>query len=255
MVAGQNVFLNNAPGTSARSPVQVHTVASDETATQIAGAVDDYFRALATFRETEKRQSLEPVFAAGLKACQLMQTSATPGGASFLESQTDDVLAPLLNKMPGFDRGGEMGQGLMPVWEFFQRAANEKGTPADVAFFTLMLDTRPNGSFPAWVTQTTDDSGCTSYGSGALTALYGRWNAFQHDFPRSYRVETESALQTIVEEFTNGDCACGNRKSVVSEFDLFLHAYAADPVSESLRNRLTGIQDGSVPIRYNCLPG
>ncbi len=184
-----------------------------------------------------------------------METPTEVGGQSFLESQTKEQLAPILKKMTGFDRAGEELQGLLPDWKFFQRTAYEKGTPADIAFFNIMLDTEDHSMFPSWVTQITDYSGCTNYGPGILTVLYGRWRKFHDDFPQAYRAEAENQVRAISNEFIDNNCACNDEQSVIQEFNLFLRTYPDDAMSRPLQHRLAGIQNRTVQFRFKCLPG
>ena len=85
----------------------------------------------------------------------------------------------------------------------------------------------------------TDVSGCTIYGNGVLTTLYGKALQFKKTYPKAYIKDVNEEIDKILEEFIEGTCACGNRNSVLKEFRLFIKTFPNDKNTPRIKKRLT----------------
>ncbi len=141
-----------------------------------------------------------------------------------------------------------------PDNEFFLRLAKKRGLPADIAFFELRNTLRPDGVWSAYTLPQTDYSGCTRFGTGKLTELYGRLNSFKENFPTSYIQITDEELGYVVEDLTVGTCACEDSRSATKEFELFLKTYPGSTIAPKIKDRLSGTDEAN-KIRPNCISG
>lgn len=101
----------------------------------------------------------------------------------------------------------------------------------------------------------TDYSGCTIYGDGKMTALYGKAKQFRKQFPVAYASDVNEAINDIKETFTNDTCACGENRSVVKEFELFINAFPKDAITLAVKKRLAEVKEKWTAFRFQCHSG
>lgn len=139
----------------------------------------------------------------------------------------------------------------------FLQLAKKRGSPSDVAFFTLDLATYPsNGAYlrPAYVEQQTDFTGCTIFAGDKLVDLYGRWIDYRVRFPHDYQDAVADVLKDIAARFTDDTCACEDRPAVAAALKAFLARFPHDPIAPQVAARLHALDAGTSPIRFHCTP-
>lgn len=206
---------------------------------------EKYSAALKRFEVRKGRSSLETVVHKG---------KAVSDKLDEIESLSEIDYALLKKKMRGFTVNREEILFIVPESKFFARLAATRGTRADIAFFFLMRKIKPDDVWTAYTEQQTDVTGCTIYGNGSLTKLYGRILKFRRTYPRSYNQDINDESAAILEEFTGNTCACGTRNSVIREFGSFLKAFPKDKRTREIRDRLLTIRK-SKDFRFSCHSG
>ncbi|MEP6945397.1 MAG: hypothetical protein ABJA02_05725 [Acidobacteriota bacterium] len=206
---------------------------------------DQYSIALKKFQAKKRRSSVEGVIHKGKAVAEKLEE---------IESLSDAEYALLKKKMKGFAVNREEILFIQPESKFFAKLAGTHGTRADVAFSSLMSELRPNDVWPAYSEQQTDVTGCTKYGNGSLTRLYGRILRFKRTYPKAYVPDISEEADAILDEFTGNTCACGTRNSVIREFESFLMAFPKDQKARLIRKRLSTIKR-SKDFRFNCQSG
>ncbi len=206
---------------------------------------DQYSIALKKFQAKKRRSSVEGVIHKGKAVAEKLDE---------IESLSDAEYELLIEKMEGFIVNREEILFVEPESDFFAKLSATHGTRADVAFFSLLSELRPNDVWPAYSEQQSDVTGCTKYGNGSLTRLYGRILQFRRTYPKAYVPDINKESDAILDEFTANTCACGNRNSVIREFERFLKAFPKDKKAREIRNRLSTIKK-SKDFRFNCQSG
>lgn len=206
---------------------------------------DQYSAALKKFQGQKRRTSVEGVLRKG---------KAVDEKPDDLESLSEAEYLQLEKKMKGFVVNRNEIVFVKPDSTFFARLAKSHGTKSDVAFFALMHAIRPDNVWVAYIEQQTDYSGCTSYGNGLLTELYRKALSFKKIYPKAYVSDVKNEINEILEEFTMGTCACGNRKGVLKEFRLFIKTFPKDKQIPEIRERLRKMKETNV-FRFNCQSG
>ncbi|MBV9240645.1 MAG: hypothetical protein JO314_01440 [Acidobacteria bacterium] len=178
-----------------------------------------------------------------------------------LSDKTDDLeklsaadYATFKKRMRGFVINREEIVFTEPDANFFYRLALRRGTAADKSFFRLLREFKPYGVWPTHVEQQTDVTGCTSYGNGRLTRLYGHALNFRRSFPRSYASFVNQEIRDIREQFDPNLCACGGRESVIREFTLFVKTYPKEKKTSQIRATLRRLKYDK-GFRFNCHSG
>lgn len=206
---------------------------------------DEYSRVLKEIETQKNRRSIEAV---------LQKGAAVGEKLDELESLSDMEYAELVRKMRGFDVNRDEIVFIEPDAQFFKKLAIRRGDQADIAFFNLMLEIKPENVWPAYIEQQTDVTGCTIYGNGLLTKLYGKTRQFKKNYPLAYADRVEQETSNILKAFTENVCACGNRASVTKEFRLFIKKYPTNKNTVAIKKRLAEIQK-SKDFRFNCQSG
>ncbi len=213
--------------------------------TSILALADQYSLALKKFQAQRRSLTVEGLLRKG---------QAVGDKLDELESLNDADYAMLVKKMKGFDVNRQEVVFINPDSKFFARLSRIHGTRADIAFFTLMQKIRPDNVWAAYTEQQTDYSGCTIYGKGLLTSLYRQALQFRKTYPKAYTSDVKKEIDAILEEFTMGTCACGDRKSVLKEFWLFIRTFPKDKKTPEIRKRLEKIEK-STSFRFYCQSG
>ncbi len=124
-----------------------------------------------------------------------------------------------------------------------------------IAFFNFLGALKPDSVWSAYIEQQTDYSGCTIYGNGKLTALYGKAKQFRKQFPVAYASDVNEAINDIKETFTSDTCACRDSLSVIKEFELFINAFPKDAITPAVRKRLAEVKGKRTTFRFQCISG
>jgi hypothetical protein len=192
-----------------------------------------------------KNQSFEPVLTAGQDAA-----------ASFLmvaEGMEDTKFEELKQKMTGYLVIRDEVIAIVPDAPFLAEQMKLHGQPQDVAFFHLMAQTL-NGYWPVTQEQLQDMSGCTRFGSHDLVRLYGAWKQFQQLYPKSYtaalKEQSSLLLADIEDQLLNSQTACDGPDDVADEFETFIKAYPASPLTPKIKKRLEEVRGKQSNMRF-----
>ncbi|HEV8129386.1 MAG TPA: hypothetical protein VGQ14_06995, partial [Candidatus Eisenbacteria bacterium] len=185
-------------------------------------ATDTYIGELERVEKSKSRLSMEPLFLQAVALNDALVMPAQPGGPSPLEELSDQEYASLQGHLRGMVVNRDEIVFARPDLRFFVELGERKGIPEDRLFFHLYRMTYPKSVAPVYIEQQTDHSGCTDFGSGKLTRLYGEWNKYGLRHPKRYESVVQEETNRIVRELLEGTCACGDERSVESEFRYFL---------------------------------
>ena len=139
--------------------------------------------------------------------------------------------------------------------KYFRDLAEKYGGPADIEFFKIEAEIRPDSGWPIYTVQQTDSSGCTDFASGEQVKRYAQWRAFRAKYPGAYSIEVADWLANIEASITNGTCACGDAAGVENELRRFVDTFPDSPVLEAVRERLRKLRDPETGMRFNCISG
>ncbi|HEX8737202.1 MAG TPA: hypothetical protein VF721_17855 [Pyrinomonadaceae bacterium] len=206
---------------------------------------DEYALALRKYRAQKSRASVADVMRMG---------KAVAGDISQIEDLSDAEYALFKKKMQGFVVNREEILVIEPDLDFFARLSATRGTKVDAAFFALMRQIKPGSVFPAYIEMQTDVTGCTIYGNGAMTGLYGKALRFKKTYPNEYAGEVNEEINKIIEELTTETCACSSRASVEKEFRAFIKAFPKDKNTPAIKKRLANLK-GNKEFRFYCQSG
>ncbi|MGE5177690.1 MAG: hypothetical protein ACM3PF_01210 [Bacteroidota bacterium] len=242
--------LSVAAGVGLRpAPARATLPATAQTAVQI------YCAELDRVERAPSRVSLERLFSLAYGLRDALVQPASAGGSSPLEDLSDEEFAAAEKRLRGMVVGREEGVFAVPDPAFFEQLGERKGSTEDRLLLRLYHRTYPVSIFPAYVRQQTDEGGCTDFGAGKLTALYGEWSHYRALHPDKYAAVVNGELERITDELTRSTCACGPSGSVQSEFRYFMHRHPGSPLVPAVRARLEELLHGTGPIRFNCTSG
>lgn len=173
---------------------------------------------------------------------------------SEIERLDDDEFTVFKARMRGFLVNREEVVFAKPDNKFFRDLAARKGLPADIAFFDLRSRLRPDSIWAAYIEQQTDYSGCTLYGTGKLTEIYGLLGSFKEKYPSAYVQMVDDELDYVINALTMGTCACEGLPSAIKEFELFIKKYPNAEITPRLRDRKSNYDEKS-KIRPFCISG
>jgi len=206
---------------------------------------DEYSLALRKYERQKSRTSVESVVRKG---------KAVGGKLEEIESLSAADYSLLEKKMRGFMVNREEILFIEPDLKFFARLAKTRGTKTDAAFFAVMREIKPENVWTAYIEQQTDVTGCTIYGNGALTRLYGKARQFKRAYPKAYVDDINEEIDEILTEFTGGTCACGGRAGVEKEFRAFIKTFPKDKNTPAIKKRLANLKKNK-DFRFNCQSG
>jgi hypothetical protein len=206
---------------------------------------DRYSTSLKRFEARKGHSSLESVVHTG---------KAVNEKIGEIEALSDANYSLLLKKMKGFTINREEILFIEPRAEFFSRLAQTHGTRSDLTFFTLLHQIKPGNVWRVYIEPQTDVTGCTIYGNGILTKLYGKALRFKKTYPQAFTADINDEIDEILEQFSEGGCSCGSRSGVVREFQLFIRTFPRDKHTPKIKKALkTFIDRGD--FRFNCHSG
>lgn len=204
-----------------------------------------YNLALKAFELRKSRSSLESVLRKGTLLSDKYEE---------LEKLSETDYLRFKKKMRGFDVNREEIIFVEPDRMFFLKLARTIGTTVDTSFFRLLVEIKPNNVWASYIEQQTDYSGCTIYGNGKLTKLYGKALRFKRIYPLAYTTYVNDEIDSILEEFGESICACGSRDLVIKEFSLFVKTFPKDKKIPAIRRILEDLKAGK-KFRFDCHSG
>ena len=211
----------------------------------ILNLANQYALALKKVRNQKTKKSIEPLINKG---------KAVADRLDELESLSEADYVLLEKRMQGFVINREEVLFIEPEFKFFSRFSKTHGTKTDIAYFALRHAIKPDDVWAAYFEQQTDVTGCTIYGEGILTNLYGKILQFKRAYPKAYAEDIYEETNNILEKFTEGTCACGDQNGVLKEFRLFIKTFPKDKNTPAIKKRLTKIEKEK-DFRFNCQSG
>lgn len=205
-----------------------------------------YSQALTKFENQKKRNNLELLYRKGQAVGEKLDD---------LEALSETDYASVERKMKGYVVNRNEIIFIKPDVNFYKKLSRKYGTKADVAFFNFLGELKPDSVWSAYIEQQTDYSGCTIYGSGKLTALYGKAKQFRKQFPAAYATDINEAINDIKETLTSNTCACSDSRSPIKEFQLFINAFPKDTITPAVKKRLDEVKAKRTAIRFQCHSG
>jgi len=218
-------------------------------ADEIPDSVSEYSSALAELMKSRDRQSIEPVFEAGMKTTSRLQ--------AVLPSLTEEQYQQVQHEMQGFVvvRQQDEQSLVRPNLSFFGSLAKKKGTNPDRAFFDIYERTEPdgNGQFPAYVrAEPNQETGCTLFGGKQLGDLYRGWLSFRTANPDSYANEAQGEMDAIENELRSGICSCDSADATAAGLQSFVDSFPNLPMTPKIKDRIASIHAGTSSFRFKC---
>lgn len=121
-------------------------------------------------------------------------------------------------------------------------------------FFSLLNEIKPDSVWAAYIEQQTDFTGCTIYGNGMLTRLYGKALKYKKAYPKVFTKHIDDEISEILQAFSESSCACGSTNGVQKEFRLFIKSFPRDKNTPDIRKNLKDIIKRG-DFRFNCKSG
>lgn len=217
-------------------------------AEEIPDGVAAYADALAALQKSRGRQSIEPVFEAGIQTTSHLQ--------AVLPSLSEADYQSAQHEMQGFIvvRTPTENPVVRPSVDYFKVLAKKKGTKADRAFFDIYALAEPdgNGPFPSYIKQRDEESGCTNFAGKKITELYRGWLAFRTGYPDAYQSEAQGEIDSIETELQSGICSCDDADKTAEGLQGFVEAYPNVPIAPKIKTRIDQIKSGKSAFRFNC---
>jgi hypothetical protein len=218
-------------------------------------AINAYAGELERVEKAKSRVSMERLFLLAVALERELITPTRAGVPAPMEGLSEQQYSSLQSRLRGILLNRDEVLLARPDLRFFIQLGERKGTPEDRLFFHLYRMTYPGSIAPAYTRQQTDYSGCTDYGSGKLTRLYGEWRKYGTRHPNRYESVVQEERSRIVRELVQGTCACGDQRSAESEFRYFLRRHPGSPIVPKIRARLDQLKHGTTKIRFKCMSG
>jgi hypothetical protein len=231
----------------------ISVVCHAEIPTEVQKAIDSYRGALAAAQQRANDGAIERAFAALTSVHDALLRMT--GGQTALEALSAADFDRLTAEMTGAVIGRDEVLVVDVDTDYFVKLAASRGSSVDRAFFASRKETYPDSTWPIYVEQQTDYSGCTRFGSGTLVSEYRRWTRFAARFPRRYAAAVQREVERVSHELTQSTCACGVPASVEQEFQQFLRVFARAPISAMVTARLRDVRTGRSDIRPQCISG
>ena len=206
---------------------------------------DEYALALKNYQALKTRTSVVGVIEKG---------KAVSAKLDEMENLSDADYARLEKKMKGYTVNRNEIVFVEPDLKFFDSLVKTHGTPADIAYFALKLQIRPENIWAVYNQQQTDVTGCVLYGKGFLTKIYGKALQFKKTYPKDYAEDVDKEIEDITSEFRDGTCACGNRATVEQEYNLFIKTFPNDKITPTVKKKLLNLKKNK-EFRFNCQSG
>jgi len=229
--------------------VAVLAIALANAAVDIPPEVGAYAKTLDDLLKSNDKQSIEPLFEAGMQA--------SPSIQAVLPDLSEEQFLLVQHQMQGFVVARDKAVLVRPKVGEFKALARKKGTKADRAFFEIYGRTEPdaNGTFPAYIKQQTDEAGCTRFDGKLLTDLYRGWLTFRTEYPDDYSPEAQGEIDSIETELRSGICSCEDAKTTAAGLQTFVDAFPDLPMTAKIKDRIARIRSGKSGFRFNCHAG
>jgi len=188
-----------------------------------------------------KRTSLAPAFNSGMDALRDLSEFL---GRDELEIDAK-LLKELRSKLVGFklNPNTETFVG-NPNFDFFIELAKDNKVGEDLEFFELAKKTKPDGTWPIYIDQETDLSGCVIF-NGSLTSLYKSWTEFRKKYPNAYGQSVQSEIDEIENKLTENTCSCDKKaETALKELQMFLKEFPKSTIIPKIKNRIDQIKAG-----------
>jgi hypothetical protein len=203
-----------------------------------------YSRALQDIENGKNRGSIESLFDKGKNVSDKLEE---------MEGLTEADYSRLTRLMRGFVINRDEVLYIEPDSKFFARLSRKLGTRKDVSFFVLKQQLRPDNVWAAYIEQETDSTGCTQYGNGSLTRLYGQAVAYRKAYPNGYRFAVNYEIEQILERFSSNICGCGNVGAASKEFRSFVTAYPQDKNTPKIAKTMNDVLSRK-NFHFDCQP-
>jgi hypothetical protein len=218
-------------------------------ADEIPPGVGQYADAYATLQKSKGRQSIEPVFEAGLQTTSHLQAVLPTLSESDYQNVQRQMLGFIVVRRP------DENPVVRPSVDYFRALAKKKGTKADRDFFDIYAKTEPdgNGPFPAYVKQLGHlESGCTDFAGKKITDLYRGWLTFRTAYPDAYAAEAQGEIDSIETELQSGICSCNDADQTAAGLQTFVNAFPSVPITPKVKARLDSIRANKSSFRFEC---
>ena len=206
---------------------------------------NEYSVALRRYQKQKGRVSVERVVSKGKYVAEKLDE---------IEALSEADYALLERKMKGFSINRQEILFIEPDYKYFLDLSRKQRTAADTAYFSLMRKIKPDDVWAAYIEQQTDVTGCTIYGNGLLTRLYGQILKFRRTYPKSFVKDINDERDGIIEAFSENGCSCGDMKGVLKEFRLFIRTYPKDKNTPKIKMNLVDLKKRG-DFRYSCHSG
>lgn len=216
-------------------------------------AVNKYRSAIGAAKSATSPKSIENAFSA-LASLRDALMHVTKDRNNVLESLSDTEFADLQHALPGVLLRREEVIFVKADVDYFAQLASAKGDPADRAFFRALKVTYPNSTWPIYLLQQTDYSGCTRFGSLSLVETYRMWSEFQKRYPDRYEIPVKMELDAVLNKLLS-TCACGDAADIVKELEQFRMEFPGSPMQSRIDVRLKDVQERRPTVRTNCISG
>lgn len=213
--------------------------------------VDRYRAAMQAVRTGDAPHALETAFEI---FGALRDTLMSPRKAhlTLLESLPEASYQALVTTVPGAILERENSVIVMPDPVYFDSLAAARGDSADCAFFAAYRATQPDGIWPVYLDQKTDEEGCTRFGSLSLVDTYAAWSTFRRRYPGRYAGPVTEEIRAVLGQLTQSTCACGDLRGARRELETFQKRFPKSPVGQEIEWRLEAIRAGRSNIRPGC---
>jgi hypothetical protein len=219
---------------------------ADDEVAAIPPSVDEYAHAVAAGDSVP----VDTLYTVGLRAA-----ADLAGRNGVISDLSDADYDTVVVRMTGFLVNRNEVEYAQPDPAFFLARAKQQSDTASIEFFDAYHTAVPQGILPIYFEPMTDYSGCIKFGSLALVESYGLWTTYRAAYPKRYATQSRDFLKRIETIITVGDCACGDKESVLKELNAFVVAFPAAPITDRVRQRIAAVESDQSHIRYRCSPG
>lgn len=206
---------------------------------------DEYALALKNYQALKTRTSVVGIIKKGKTVSALLDE---------MENLSDADYARLEKTMKGYTVNRDEIVFVEPDLKFYSNLVKTHGMSADIAYFALKLQIRPENIWAVYNEQQTDVTGCTIYGKGLLTGIYGKAVQFKKTYPKDYTEDVDKEIEDLRSEFRDGTCACGSRATVEKEYNLFIKTFPKDKITPTVKQKLLNLKKNK-EFRFNCQSG
>jgi hypothetical protein len=217
-------------------------------AQEIPDSVGAYVAAFTALQSSKGRQSIQPVFEAGIQTTSHLQ--------AVLPTLSESDYQKAQREMQGFIvvRHPNETPVVRPSVDYFKALAKKKGTKADRDFFEIYARTEPdgNGPFPSYIHGQNEMTGCTMFAGRKITDLYRGWLTFRTTYPVAYAAEAQGEMDSIENELASGICSCDSSDQTVAGLQSFVDAFPNLPLTPKIKARIAEIRGGKSSFRFNC---